>query len=49
MLSQGEGTSEVSLIRVLILRTDAEGEAPILWPPDGISRLVGKDPDAGKD
>ena len=28
-------------------RTDAE--APILWPPDGKSRLTGKDPDAGKD
>ena len=21
----------------------------ILWPPDGKSRLIGKDPDAGKD
>ena len=29
--------------------TDAEGEAPILWPPDVKSRLIGKDPDAGKD
>ena len=28
-------------------RTDAE--APILWPPDAKSRLIGKDPDAGKD
>ena len=28
-------------------RTDAE--APILWPPDGKSQLIGKDPDAGKD
>ena len=27
----------------------AEGEAPILWPPDVKSRLIGKDPDAGKD
>ena len=27
----------------------AEAEAPILWPPDGKSRLIGKDPDAGKD
>ena len=26
-----------------------EGEAPILWPPDAKSRLIGKDPDAGKD
>ena len=30
-------------------RTDAEAEAPILWPPDRKSRLLGKDPDAGKD
>ena len=29
-------------------RTDAEAEAPILWPPDEKSRFVGKDPDAGK-
>ena len=28
---------------------DAEVEAPILWPPDVKSRLIGKDPDAGKD
>ena len=30
-------------------RADAEAEAPILWPPDGKSRLIGKDPDAGED
>ena len=30
-----------------IERTNAE--APVLWPPDGKSQLVGKDPDAGKD
>ena len=30
-------------------RTDAEAAAPILWPPDGKSWLIGKDPDAGKD
>ena len=30
-------------------RTDAEAEAPVLWPPDAKSRLIGKDPDAGKD
>ena len=30
-------------------RTDAEAESPILWPPDGKSWLIGKDPDAGKD
>ena len=30
-------------------RTDAEDEAPVLWPPDGKSWLTGKDPDARKD
>ena len=30
-------------------RTDAEAEAPILWPPDRKSQLIRKDPDAGKD
>ena len=29
-------------------RTDAEAEAPILWPPVAKSRLIGKDLDAGK-
>ena len=26
-----------------------KAEAPILWPPDAKSQLIGKDPDAGKD
>ena len=34
---------------VFIGRTDAEVEAPVLWPPDGKNWLIGKDPDAGKD
>ena len=34
---------------IFIERTDAEAEAPILWPPDVKSQLIGKDPDAGKD
>ena len=34
---------------IFIGRTDAEAEAPILWPPDLNSQLIGKDPDAGKD
>ena len=34
---------------MFIGRTDAEAEAPILWPPDAKSQLTGKDPDAGKD
>ena len=29
-------------------RTDAEAEAPIVWPPDVKSRLIGKAPDAGR-
>ena len=29
--------------------TDAEAEAPILWPPDEKAPLTGKDPDSGKD
>ena len=34
---------------LLIGRTDAEVEAPILWPPDVKNLLIWKDPDAGKD
>ena len=34
---------------MLIGRTNAEAETPILWPPDAKSWLTGKDPDAGKD
>ena len=30
-------------------RSDAEAEAPILWPLDVKSWLIWKDPDAGKD
>ena len=30
-------------------RNDAEAEAPILWSPDTVSQLIGKDPHAGKD
>ena len=29
--------------------TDVEAETPILWPPNGKSQLIGKDPDAGRD
>ena len=28
---------------------DAEAKAPVLWPSDVNSQLIGKDPDAGKD
>ena len=30
-------------------RTDAEGEAPVLWPPDAKGQLIGKGSDAGED
>ena len=33
---------------IFIGRTDAEAEAPVLWPPDAKNWLIGKDPDAGK-
>ena len=34
---------------MFIGRTDVEAETPILWPPDAKSRLIGKDPDGGRD
>ena len=34
---------------IFIGRTDAETEAPILWPPDAKSWLIWKDPEVGKD
>ena len=34
---------------VFIGRTDAEAEAPMLWPHDAKNWLIWKDPDAGKD
>ena len=34
---------------IFIGRPDAEAEAPIVWPPDAKSWLMGKDPDIGKD
>ena len=33
---------------IFIGRTEAEAEAPILWPPDAKNSLIPKDPDAGK-
>ena len=33
---------------VLIGRTDAEAETPILWPPDVKNWPIGRDPDSGK-
>ena len=34
---------------ILIGKTDAEAEVPILWAPDARSQLIGKDSDAMKD
>ena len=34
---------------IFIGRTDAEAEAPVLWPLDAKNQLIGKDPDAVKD
>ena len=42
-----KANSKRNQLWVFIGRTDAE--APILWPPDAKSWLIGKDPYAGKD
>ena len=34
---------------MFFVRTDAKAKAPILWPPDVKSWLIGKDSDAGRD
>ena len=34
---------------MFIGRTDAKPKAPILWPPDAKSQIIGKEADAGKD
>ena len=34
---------------IFIVKTDAEAEAPILWPPDVKNWLIWKVPDAGND
>ena len=34
---------------IFIEKTDAEAEAPILWPPDAKDWRIRKNPDAGKD
>ena len=34
---------------IFIGKTDAEAEAPILWPPNVKSQLIIKEPNAGKD
>ena len=44
-----EISPEYSGLKISPERTDAEAEAPILWPPDVKNWLIRKDPDAGKD
>ena len=34
---------------IFIGRTDGEAETSMLWPPDAMNWLLGKDPDAGED
>ena len=34
---------------MFIGRTDAEAEAPKIWPHDVMSQFIGKDPDVEKD
>ena len=48
---QGDQTSQSQRKSTLNIlgSTLAEAEAPILWPPDAKSGLIGKDPHAGKD
>ena len=41
--------SKGNLLWIFIGRIDAGAEAPILWPPDMKSWLIGNDLDAGKD
>ena len=41
--------SKGNQLLIFIGRTDAEAKAPIFWPPGAKSRLIGKDPDGGKD
>ena len=47
------GTSNQSILKEInpeyFGRTDAEAEAPTLWPPDAKNWVIGKDSDAGKD
>ena len=56
MLNSPLGSKEIKPVNpkvnqswIFIGRTDADAEAPILWPPDTKNWLTGKDPDAGKD
>ena len=41
--------SNLSILKDINLEYSFEGEAPLLWPPNEKSLLIGKDPEAGKD
>ena len=43
------GNSKGNQPWIFIGKTDAEAEAPVLWPPDARSWFIGIDPDAGED
>ena len=47
--SRGQIIKDVNVRLIFIGRTDADAEAPILWPPDANKSTHEKDPDAGKD
>ena len=49
--STGDREDRISthLLRGHNLTHNAEPEAPILWPPDAKSQIIGKYPDAGED
>ena len=56
LLGESSGLHEIKPVNskgnqscIFIGRTDAEAEAPILWPADVKSRLIGKDPGVAKD
>ena len=48
---QGDQTSQSKGNQswIIIGKTDAEAEDPVLWPPDAKNSLIRKDPDSGKD
>ena len=43
------GRSNKSILKEINPEYSLEAEAPIFWPRDAKSGLLGKDPDAGKD
>ena len=56
MLDISLGSKEITPVNpkgnqpwIFIGRTDAEAEAPTLWPPDVKSQFIGKDRDAQED